>query len=144
MTIDDWQKVIDVNLTGTFNMCKYAVLIMLKERYGRIVNVSSISATRGLDGQANYGASKAGVMGLSRSLAKEVAKRGITVNNVSPGFIQTEFLNGLHPTLIKKYEELIPMGRFGVPEEVASAVLFLASRMYSYISGATLEITGGI
>ena len=144
MSLSDWNDVISTNLTGTFLMSKHAVLQFMKNRYGRIVNMSSVGGSLGLPGQANYAASKAGQIAISKSLSKEVAKRGITVNNVCPGFIDTELLADLPPEQIKEYMKEVPMKRFGKVEEVASAVLFLASREASYITGASLEITGGL
>ena len=144
MSLADWNDVIGTNLTGTFLMSKHAVLQFMKNRYGRIVNMSSIGGSLGLPGQANYAASKAGQIAISKTLSKEVAKRGITVNNVCPGFIDTELLADLPPEQIKEYMKEAPMKRFGKVEEVASAVLFLASREASYITGASLEITGGL
>ncbi|AUN98124.1 SDR family NAD(P)-dependent oxidoreductase [Bacteriovorax stolpii] len=144
MTMAEWNDVINTNLTGTFLMSKHAVLQFMKNRYGRIVNMSSIGGSLGLPGQANYAASKAGQIAISKSLSKEVAKRGITVNNVCPGFIDTELLADLPEDQRKEYMKDVPMKRFGRVEEVASAVLFLASREASYITGASLEISGGL
>lgn len=144
MTIDEWNDVINTNLTGTFLMSKYAVLSMMKNRYGRIVNISSIGGSLGLAGQANYAASKAGQIAISKTLSKEVAKRGITVNNICPGFIDTDLLADLPEEQKKEYMKSVPMKRFGKVEEVASAVLYLASKEASYITGASLEITGGL
>ena len=140
----DWRRVIDVNLTGVFNMCKFAVQAMSGRRYGRIVNVTSPSGKYGFEGQANYAASKAGMVALTRSLSKEVAKRKITVNCVSPGFIDTDFIRDLPEDLAKRYKDSVPMKRFGTVEEVAACVLFLASKEASYVTGATLEVTGGL
>jgi 3-oxoacyl-[acyl-carrier protein] reductase len=144
MNGDDWRRVIDVNLTGTFNMSKQAVLLMMKQKYGRIIHITSPMAHMGFAGQANYAASKAGQIGMMRSLAKETAKRKITVNCISPGFIDTELLTGLTPDQLDTYRKMVPMKRFGRPEEIAAAVLFLAGEQASYISGAVLEITGGL
>jgi 3-oxoacyl-[acyl-carrier protein] reductase len=144
MSLADWNDVISTNLTGTFLMSKHAVLQFMKNRYGRIVNMSSSGGSLGLPGQANYAASKAGQIAISKSLSKEVAKRGITVNNVCPGFIDTELLADLPEEQRKEYMKDVPMKRFGKVEEVASAVLFLASREASYITGASLEIAGGL
>lgn len=144
MTLNEWNDVLDTNLTGTFLMSKHAVLSMMKSRYGRIVNISSVGGTLGLPGQANYAASKAGQIAISKTLSKEVAKRGITVNNVCPGFIDTELLADLPDEQKKEYTKTVPMKRFGKVEEVAAAVLFLASKEASYITGASLEITGGL
>lgn len=144
MTEDMWDSVMDVNLKGTYLMTKNAVLLMMKKRYGRIINMSSVGGKLGLPGQANYAASKAGQIALSLAVSKEVAKRNITINNVCPGFIDTELLHGLPEEQRKDYENQVPMKRFGKVEEVAHAVLFLASREASYITGASLDITGGL
>ena len=144
MKSEDWQRVIDVNLTGTFYMSKQAVLLMLKQKYGRIIHITSPMAQMGFAGQANYAASKAGQIGMMRSLAKETAKRKITINCISPGFIDTELLEGLSEEQISQYKKMVPMKRFGKPQEVADAVLFLAGPQASYISGAVLEVTGGL
>jgi 3-oxoacyl-[acyl-carrier protein] reductase len=144
MSMEDWQSVIATNLTGGYLMAKHAVQNMLRARYGRILFVTSPSGRLGFEGQGNYAASKAGQVGLSRSLAREVARRGITVNCVSPGFLDTELLADLPEETRKAYLASVPMRRFGKPEEVAHAVLFLASREASYITGATLEVSGGI
>jgi len=144
MHYDDWRRVIDVNLTGTFNMSKQAVLLMMKQKYGRIIHITSPMAHMGFAGQANYAASKAGQIGMMRSLAKETAKRKITVNCVSPGFIDTDLLEGLTADQLDQYKKMVPMKRLGRPEEVATTVLFLAGEQASYISGAVLEVTGGL
>lgn len=144
MKQEDWSNVLDVNLSGVFYMCKFAVALMMSNRYGRIINITSHSGKLGFQGQANYAASKAGQVGLTRSLSKEVATRGITVNCVSPGFIDTGFIGNLSEKQKKSYLESIPVKRFGKPEEVASSVLFLASKKAGYITGATLEVTGGL
>ncbi|MCC8189252.1 MAG: 3-oxoacyl-ACP reductase FabG [Planctomycetes bacterium] len=144
MPEEDWRRVLDVNLGGVYNMCKYAVQAMSGRRYGRIVNLTSPSGRFGFEGQANYAASKAGMVAVSRSLSKEVAKRGITVNCVSPGFIDTDFIRDLPEDQARRYRQSVPMRRFGKASEVAEAVLFLASRESSYITGAVLEVTGGL
>lgn len=144
MTEEQWDKVIDINLKGTFNMSKFAVLHMMKNRYGRIVNISSIGGALGLPGQANYAASKAGQIAISKTLSKEVAKRKITVNNIAPGFIETELIADLPAEQVKEYKSQVPMKRFGQVEEVASAVKFLASREASYITGTTIKVSGGL
>ena len=144
MHSEDWRRVIDVNLTGTFNMSKQAVLLMMKQKYGRIIHITSPMAHMGFEGQSNYAASKAGQIGMMRSLSKETAKRKITVNCISPGFIDTELLDGLTPDQLAAYKKMVPMKRFGKTEEVAAAVLFLAGEQASYISGAVLEVTGGL
>lgn len=144
MTLLDWNDVIATNLTGTFLMSKHAVLLMMKNRYGRIVNMSSVGGEIGLPGQANYAASKAGQVAISKTLSKEVAKRGITVNNVMPGFIDTELIADLPEEQRKEYMKDVPMRRFGKVEEVAHAVLFFASTEASYITGASVEVDGGL
>lgn len=144
MTQEEWNDVININLRGTFNMTQQGILHMMKHRFGRIINISSIGASLGLAGQANYAASKAGQIALSKSMSKEVAKRKITINNVCPGFIETQLIDDLESELLKDYKAKIPMKRFGKPEEVAHAVLFLASDKASYITGASLEVSGGL
>ena len=141
---DDWDAVIDTNLKGTYNMTRFAVLAMMKNRYGRIINMSSVGGKLGLPGQANYAASKAGQIALSLSVSKEVAKRNITINNICPGFIETELLKDLPDEQVKEYKSQVPMKRFGKVEEVAHAVLFFASKEASYITGSTLDIAGGL
>jgi 3-oxoacyl-[acyl-carrier protein] reductase len=144
MKEEDWRRVIDVNLTGGYTMSKFAVPLMMKQKYGRIVFVTSPMGHLGFAGQANYAASKAGQVGLMKSLSKEVAKRKITVNGVSPGFIATELIADLPEAQVKEYKKMVPANRFGTPAEVAEAVLFLASDRAAYINGAVLEITGGL
>jgi len=144
MTFEDWNAVISTNLTGSFNMCKFAVHRMMQRRYGRIINITSPSGKIGFAGQSNYAASKAGQVALAQSLSKEVARRGITVNCVSPGFIDTELLADLSEDLRKEYKNQVPMKRFGTPGEVAATVDFLASKEASYVNGAVFEVTGGL
>ena len=144
MKEEDWRRVIDVNLTGGYIMAKFAVQLMMKQKYGRIIFITSPMGRLGFAGQANYAASKAGQVGLMKSLSKEVAKRKITVNCVSPGFIGTDFLQDLSEPQLKEYKKMVPAKRFGTPEEVADAVLFLAGRKTAYINGSVLEITGGL
>jgi len=144
MPSEDWQQVMDINLTGTFNMCKAAVMKMSRKRYGRIINITSPCSHFGFAGQANYAASKAGQIGLTRSLSKEVAKRKITVNCVSPGFIGTDLISDLPEKLVDEYKSTIPLKRFGTVDEVASCVSFLASEEASYVTGTVLEVTGGL
>jgi 3-oxoacyl-[acyl-carrier protein] reductase len=141
---DDWDAVIDTNLKGTYNMTRFAVLQMMKNRYGRIVNMSSVGGKLGLPGQSNYAASKAGQIALSLSVAKEVARRNITINNVCPGFIETELIADLPEEQVKEYKSQVPMKRFGKVAEVAHAVLFFASRESSYITGTTVDVAGGL
>ena len=140
----DWQRVIDINLTGSFNMSKLAVMKMMRARYGRIINITSPCSHFGFEGQANYAASKAGQIGLTRSLSKEVAKRKITVNCVSPGFIGTDLISDLPEELVKAYKSQVPMKRFGTVEEVAECVMFLAGKEAAYVTGTVLEVTGGL
>jgi 3-oxoacyl-[acyl-carrier protein] reductase len=144
MQTEQWQQVIDINLTGTYFMAKQAVLLMMQHKYGRIINITSPVAYLGFPGQANYAASKAGQIALTRTLAKEVAKKKITVNCVSPGFISTDFINDLDKEQLISYKKMVPMRRFGTPEEVADAVLFLAGPRAAYITGTVLEINGGL
>lgn len=144
MKEQEWRQVIDINLTGGYIMSKFAVQLMMKQKYGRIIFITSPMAHMGFVGQANYAASKAGQIGMMKSLAKETAKRKITVNCVSPGFIATELLEDLDKEQVKAYKKMVPARRFGKPEEVADAVLFLAGPKASYINGSVLEITGGL
>lgn len=144
MREEDWRRVIDVNLTGGYNTSKFGVPLMIKQRYGRIIFITSPMSHMGFAGQTNYSASKAGQVGMMKSLSKETAKRNITVNCVSPGFIDTELLSDLPEEKVKAYKKLVPARRFGTPEEVSEAVLFLAGRGASYVTGSVLEVTGGI
>jgi 3-oxoacyl-[acyl-carrier protein] reductase len=144
MPAEDWDAVLRTNLGGTYNMCKFAVQNMVGQRYGRIVIITSPAGNFGFAGQGNYAASKAGQVGLMRALCKEVARRKITVNCVSPGFIDTELIADLPEALVKEYQASIPLRRFGSPEDVAYAVQCLAARDASYITGTTLEVTGGL
>ncbi len=144
MKENDWNAVIDTNLSGTYLMSKPAVKSMMRKRYGRIITITSPIGRLGFPGQANYAASKAGQVALTQSLSKEVASRGITVNCVSPGFIETDFIEDLPEKQKEGYLGLVPLKRFGTPEEVAHCVLFLADRGSAYITGSVLEITGGI
>jgi 3-oxoacyl-[acyl-carrier protein] reductase len=144
MKESDWHDVMNVNLAGTFYMSKFAVKSLMRKRYGRIINISSVMERYGFEGQANYAASKAGMSALTKSLSKEVATRGITVNCVSPGFIATELIEDLPDKLRESYLARIPLKRFGSTEEVAACVLFLASKEASYVTGSTLEVAGGL
>ncbi|MGI8604285.1 MAG: SDR family oxidoreductase [Verrucomicrobiales bacterium] len=144
MTAAQWDQVIASNLTGTFLGCQAVIRGMMAQRWGRIVNVSSLSALLAPAGQTNYAAAKAGIVALTQSLAKEVARAGITVNAVCPGYIETEALDDMAGAARESRKAQIPMRRFGRPEEVASAVRFLASEEASYITGAVVKIDGGI
>jgi 3-oxoacyl-[acyl-carrier protein] reductase len=141
MTRNEWQSVLQTNLDGVFYCSKLAAEILRDN--GRIVNIASIAGITGFHGQANYAAAKAGVIALTKVQSKELARRGITVNAVAPGVIQTPMLQGLRPEVLAEYEKQIPVGRVGRPEEVAHAVLFFATPEASYITGQTLPITGG-
>ncbi|MFC1587138.1 SDR family oxidoreductase [Planctomycetota bacterium] len=144
MPVEDWKAVLDVNLGGTFLMCKYGVKLLMGKRYGRIINITSTMSRSGFRGLGNYTASKAGQIGLTLSLSKEVATRKITVNCVSPGFIETELIADLPPDQVTAYKSQVPMKRFGSVAEVAHAVLFLAGREAAYITGTVLEVSGGL
>jgi len=144
MKEEEWDSVVAVNLKGVFNFSKALIRHMIRNRYGRIVNISSVVGLIGNPGQTNYAASKAGVLGLTKSLAREVASRGITVNAVAPGFIATAMTERLPEDVQKQFLGVIPMGRFGAPEEVAQAVNFLLSDEASYITGQVININGGM
>ncbi|OGV55864.1 MAG: beta-ketoacyl-ACP reductase [Lentisphaerae bacterium GWF2_44_16] len=144
MPPDDWNAVLSINLTGTYNMSKFALMKMMQNRFGRIISITSPSGKIGFAGQSNYASAKAGQVAFSKSLAKETAKRSITVNCVSPGFIDTDFIADLPEELRAQYKSDVPMKRFGKVEEVSHAILFLASREASYITGTVLEVTGGL
>ena len=144
MSDDEWNSVINVNLTATFKLCKGVMRGMMKARWGRIINISSIVGATGNPGQANYAASKAGMIGMSKSLADEVASRGITVNAVAPGFITTAMTDKLNDDQKGAIMAQIPTGRMGNPEEIASAVLYLASPEAGYVTGTTLHVNGGM
>ena len=144
MSDDEWASVLNVNLTATMRLCKGVVRGMMKARWGRIVNISSIVGSTGNPGQANYAASKAGMVGMSKSIAYEVASRGITVNCVAPGFIATAMTDKLTDEQKDKINVQIPAARMGTPEEIAAAVLYLASNEAGYMTGATLHVNGGM
>jgi len=141
MTLEEWDSVMQTNLDGVFYCSKLAAEVMRDG--GRIINMASISGVVGFHGQANYAAAKAGVIALTKVMSRELARRGITVNAVAPGVIQTPMLGALKPEVLESYEKQIPVGRIGRPEDVAHAVLFFACEESSYISGQTLPITGG-
>ena len=144
MKNQDWQSVLDVNLTANMVLCRSAMRSMMKSKWGRIISISSIVGIIGNPGQTNYAASKAGVIGFSKSLAQEVASRGITVNIVAPGFIETPMTDSLDEKQKNNLLSQVPVGRLGSADEVASAVLFLASNEASYLTGATLHVNGGM
>lgn len=144
MTEEDFRAVLDVNLVGPWNMMKAVNRIMMKQRYGRIVNLSSVTGLMGNMGQTNYAAAKAGILGMTKSYAREVASRGITVNAVAPGFIDTDMTEAMPEGTKDKIITGIPMGRTGKPEDVAEAVAFLASEQAGYITGEVLRVDGGM
>jgi acetoacetyl-CoA reductase len=144
MTVDDWHQVLNVNLSGAFQMTKAVLEHMIERGSGRIVNISSVIGETGNVGQANYAASKAGLFGFTKSLALEMAQRGITVNSVAPGFIETEMVAAIPETALSKVVEKIPQRRLGKPEEVARVVRFLLEDESSYITGAIYSINGGL
>ena len=144
MKEEDWNTVIETNLTGTFRITQLAVKGMIKKRWGRIINITSIVGFTGNIGQVNYSTTKAGLVGFTKSLAKELASRNITVNAVAPGFIETDMTNVLPADIKENYLKQIPLGRFGKPEDVANVVLFLASEKASYITGETIHVNGGM
>jgi len=144
MTEDEWQRCIDVNLGGVYRLSKACLRAMMKARFGRIINVTSVVGATGNPGQCNYAAAKAGTIGFTRALAREVASRGITVNAVAPGFIDTDMTRGLTDEQRAELLRNIPLGRLGTAAEVAAAVAFLASRDAAYITGHTLHLNGGM
>lgn len=144
MSEEDWDAVLDTNLKGAFHCIKAVQRIMLRRRSGRIIQISSISGVRGNAGQANYAAAKAGLIGLTKAVARELASRNITVNAVAPGFVDTEMTRVLSPELIQQATEQIPLGRLGSPEDIAAAVAFLASPEAGYITGQVLGVDGGL
>ena len=144
MSEEDWDVVLDANLKGTFLCTRAAAKLMLKQKYGRIINITSINGQVGSPGQANYSASKAGVIGLTKTVARELASRGITVNAVAPGFIDTQMTDFVSGEARDKILEKIPVGRFGTAEDVGAAVAFLASDAASYMTGQVLTVDGGL
>ncbi|HLA43636.1 MAG TPA: 3-oxoacyl-[acyl-carrier-protein] reductase [Aggregatilineales bacterium] len=144
MQEDDWDTVLNTNLKSAWNCSKAASRAMMRKRYGRIINITSVSGIAGQGGQSNYSASKAGLIGLTKSLAKELAPRNITVNAVAPGFIDTDMTAALSEDLLAQVDAAIPLGRRGSPEDVAYAVVFLASERATYITGQVLSVDGGL
>jgi 3-oxoacyl-[acyl-carrier protein] reductase len=144
MKPDDWTQVIDTNLSAAFNLSRAVMRGMMKAKGGRIINVSSVVATMGNAGQANYAAAKAGLEGMTRALARELGSRNITVNAVAPGFIDTDMTRALTSEQSASMLAGVPLGRFGQPQEIADAVLYLASQMGSYVTGTTLHVNGGL
>jgi 3-oxoacyl-[acyl-carrier protein] reductase len=144
LTDEDWAKVLDVNLGAAFRLSRAVMRGMMQRRWGRIVNITSIVGVTGNAGQANYAASKAGMIGMSKSIAQEVAARGITVNCLAPGFIETAMTDVLKDDLKKKLLEAVPARRLGTPEDIAAGVVYLASDEASYVTGQTLHINGGM
>ena len=144
MKNDEWQKVIDINLTSTFYLCKYAIKKMLKNKYGRVVNITSIVGHTGNLGQSNYAASKAGMIAMSKSLAIEYAKKNITINCVSPGFIQSNMTDKIVESIKAVLTSRIPMSKLGTGEDVSNTVAFLSSDAAGYITGETIHVNGGM
>ena len=144
LTEENWKKVLDINLTSTFLMCKFAIKKMLKKKYGKIINITSIVGHTGNLGQANYSASKAGIIALSKTLAQEYAKKNININCVSPGFIKTEMTDKINEEFKKILINKIPAGQLGTGEDVSNCVAFLASDMANYINGETIHVNGGM
>lgn len=144
MRTEDWHSVLDVNLTANMILCRAAIRSMTKAKWGRIISISSIVGVTGNPGQSNYAASKAGLIGFSKSIAQEVASRGITVNIVAPGFIETPMTDALDNKQKENLLQQVPIGRLGTPDEIASAVLFLSAPESSYLTGATLHVNGGM
>jgi 3-oxoacyl-[acyl-carrier protein] reductase len=144
MSQEDWSDVVDTNLTGVFNTTRASIITFLKQKSGNIVNISSVSGIHPLAGQVNYAAAKAGVIGFTKSLAKEVAPYNIRVNAVAPGFINTEMTAALGEKARDKFLKMIPLQRFGTPDEVAKVVLFLLSDKSQYITGQTIQLDGGL
>ncbi|MGE0077590.1 MAG: 3-oxoacyl-ACP reductase FabG [Bacteroidales bacterium] len=144
MTPQQWQEVIDVNLTGVFNCAKCVSAFMVEKGYGRIINTSSVVALYGNFGQTNYVATKAGLIGITKTLGKELGRKGVTVNAVAPGFIATEMVKKMPEDVLNAMEQKVPVGRLGLPAEIASAYLFLASDEAAYINGTVLSVDGGI
>lgn len=144
MSEDDWNKVYEVNLKGVFNCTKAVIRNMVKQKFGRVVNISSVVGEMGNAGQINYSSTKAGVIGFTKSAAKEFGSRGITVNAVAPGFVDTDITRGLPEELKEKYLEGVPLKRFGTTKDISNVVTFLASEQASYITGEVIRVNGGL
>ncbi|MCK9425031.1 MAG: 3-oxoacyl-ACP reductase FabG [Ignavibacteriaceae bacterium] len=144
MTAEQWQHVIDVNLTGVFNCTKAVIPFMIEKKYGKIVNTSSVVGLYGNFGQTNYVATKAGIIGMTKVWARELGRKGINVNAVAPGFIATEMVKTIPENILKSLEEKTPLGRLGLPEDIANAYLFLSSEEANFINGITLSVDGGL
>ena len=144
MKDDEWDQVLAVDLTSAFVLCRAAVRNMMRRQWGRIINITSISGVIGNPGQANYAAAKAGMIGMTKALAREVASRGITANCIAPGFIRTAMTDALNEKQVEAIAAVIPAGKFGVPEDIAAATLYLASEEARYMTGQTLHINGGM
>ena len=144
MKEEEWNRVINLNLTSTFLLSKYVIKNMLKNKKGKIINVTSVVGHTGNVGQANYSASKAGIIGMSKSLAQEYGRKNISINCVSPGFIKSEMTDKISDNYKKIMEEKISLGRFGAPEDVANVVAFLSSNLSDYITGETIHVNGGM
>jgi 3-oxoacyl-[acyl-carrier protein] reductase len=144
MSDEDWDQVIATNLTGAFRVARRAARPMIRARFGRIIFMSSVAGQMGSAGQVNYAAAKSGLVGMARSLARELGSRGVTTNVVAPGFIETDMTAGLGDDLVKKYAEQIPLGRFGSVDDIAGTVEFLAGEAASYITGALIPVDGGL
>lgn len=143
MSPDDWNEVIRTNLTSCFNLCRAVINSMRERSYGRIINISSLNGQIGQFGQTNYSAAKAGMLGFTKALARENASKGITVNSIAPGYVNTEMVKSVSEDILKKIVAQIPVGRVGEPQEIARAVVFLASRDAGFITGETISINGG-
>ena len=144
MEVDQWQDVIDTNLTSVFNFCQAATRHMMSARYGRVINMSSVAADVSNPGQANYAASKGGIEGFTRCMATELARRGVTVNAVAPGFIETDMTQGVVEAAGKEIKKKIPCRRLGLPDDISNAVLFFAQESSSYVTGQILKVDGGL
>ena len=144
MKDDEWNKVININLTSTFLLSRYAIKKMIKNKFGKIINISSVVGHTGNIGQTNYAASKSGIIGMSKSLAQEYGKKNITVNCISPGFIKSEMTDKINENFKKALESKISLERFGLPEDVANSVVFLSSSLSDYITGETIHVNGGM